>query len=100
LDNGERLARALSLTLANLYGWPGMKPAEHSVAEVSIETLDHLVGTYAVPSPADEGTGKTSDFEITREVSTLVVTDEGERDMTPLPESDWKFFRSRLWRTR
>jgi CubicO group peptidase (beta-lactamase class C family) len=91
-DNGGRLARELSLTLANLYGWPGMKPAEHSVAEVSIETLDHLVGTYAVPSSADYGTGKTSDLEIARDGSALVVTAVGQRDMTLLPDSDLTFF--------
>jgi CubicO group peptidase (beta-lactamase class C family) len=91
-DNGGRLARELFLTLANLYGWPGMKAAEHSVADISIAQLDHLVGTYAVPSHEDYRTGQTSDLEITREGSTLVVTDDGERDMTLLPESDWKFF--------
>ncbi len=91
-DNGGRLARELMLTLGTLYEWPGMKPAAHSVADVSIAQLDHLVGTYAVASRAEDGTGKTSDLEITREGGALVVTDNGVRDMTLLPESDWKFF--------
>lgn len=91
-DNGGRLARELLLTLANLYGWAGLKPTEHSVADIPVAQLDHLVGAYTIPSPGDDGTGKTSDLEITREGSTLVVTDDGERDMTLLPESDWKFF--------
>ena len=33
-DNGGRLAQELILTLGNLYGWPGIKPVERTVADV------------------------------------------------------------------
>ncbi len=89
-DNGGRLAQELILTLANLYGWPGIKPVERSIADVPIAALDALVGNYAIPSGQDDG--KTEDLNITREDATLVLTYKGERQMTLLPESDSKFF--------
>jgi CubicO group peptidase (beta-lactamase class C family) len=38
-DNGGRLAQELILTLANLYGWPGIKPVERSIADVPVTAL-------------------------------------------------------------
>jgi len=89
-DNGGRLAQELILTLGNLYGWPGMKPVERSVADVPLTALDSLTGSYALPSGQDDGS--TVDLNITREAGTLVVTFKGAREMTLLPESERKFF--------
>jgi CubicO group peptidase (beta-lactamase class C family) len=89
-DNGGRLAQELILTLGNLYGWPGIKAVERSIAEVPVTALERLVGSYAIPSGEDNG--KTEDLNITREHATLVVTYRGVREMTLLPESDLKFF--------
>jgi CubicO group peptidase (beta-lactamase class C family) len=89
-DNGGRLAQELILTLDNLYGWPGMKPVERSVAAVPVAALDSLTGRYALPSGQDDG--KTVDLDITREDGTLVVTNNGVKEMTLRPESDRKFF--------
>jgi CubicO group peptidase (beta-lactamase class C family) len=89
-DNGGRLAQELILTLGNLYGWPGIKAVERSIAEVPVTALERLVGSYAIPSGEDNG--KTEDLNITREDATLVVTYRGVREMTLLPESDLNFF--------
>jgi CubicO group peptidase (beta-lactamase class C family) len=89
-DNGGRLAQELVLTLGSLYGWPGIKPVERTVADVPVAALDRLIGSYALPSGEDNG--KTEDLSITREDATLVVTYKGAREMTLLPESDVKFF--------
>lgn len=88
-DNGGRLARELILTLGGLYGWPGSKPVEHIVADVPFAELDGLIGNYAL-APGEDG--KMVNLNITREDRTLVVTDNGEREMTLLPESSQKFF--------
>jgi hypothetical protein len=89
-DNGGRLAQELILTLGNLYGWPGIKAVERSIAEVPVTALERLIGSYAIPSGEDNG--KTEDLNITREDATLVVTYRGVREITLLPESDLKFF--------
>jgi CubicO group peptidase (beta-lactamase class C family) len=89
-DNGGRLARELILTLADLYGWPGIKPVEHSIADLPIAVLDGLTGSYAMPSGRDDG--KTEDLIITREKDSLVLTFQGVREMTLAPESERKFF--------
>jgi hypothetical protein len=89
-DNGGRIASELILTLATLYGWPGIKADEHIVVDVPLSALDSLAGNYAIPSGNDDG--KTEDLSITRENATLVVTFKGTREMTLLPESDRKFF--------
>ncbi len=89
-DNGGRLAQELIMTLGNLYGWPGIKPVERSVAEVPSAALDRLAGSYALTSGED--TGKTENLEVSRENSTLVVTYKGVRQITLLPESENKFF--------
>ena len=89
-DNGGRLAQELILTLGNLYGWPGLKPLERSVADVPMAALERLIGSYAIASGEDPG--KTEDLNITRENATLVVTYKGVREMILLPESDSKFF--------
>jgi CubicO group peptidase (beta-lactamase class C family) len=89
-DNGGRIARELIMTLANLYGWPGLKPDERTVVEVPVAALDSLLGNYAMPSGQDDG--KTEDLVITRENNTLVMTYKGAKEMTLLPESERKFF--------
>ena len=89
-DNGGRLAQELILTLANLYGWPGINPVERSIANVSVSELERLIGNYAIASGEDGG--KTEDLNISREGATLVVSYKGVREMTLLPESDVKFF--------
>jgi CubicO group peptidase (beta-lactamase class C family) len=89
-DNGGRLARELILTLAKLYGWPGIKPDERIVAVVPVSVLDSLVGNYAMQS--GENDGKTDVINITRENDTLVLTYKGVREMTLLPETERKFF--------
>jgi hypothetical protein len=89
-DNGGRLAQELILTLANLNGWPGIKPVERSIADVPVAALERLIGSYAMQSGEDGS--KTEDLSITREDGTLVVTYKGVREMTLLPESDRKFF--------
>jgi CubicO group peptidase (beta-lactamase class C family) len=89
-DNGDRLARELILTLGDLYDWPGVKPVEHSVVDVPVAELDSLIGNYAMPSRQDDT--KTEDLSITREGQTLVVTENGVREMTLLAESNRKFF--------
>ena len=91
-DNGGRLAEELVLTLSNLYGWPGMRPVERSVAQVPVATLNSLAGTYAVLTSGDNG--KTEDFDVAREDGALVMTYNGEKVSTLLPESDRKFFDS------
>jgi CubicO group peptidase (beta-lactamase class C family) len=96
-DNGDRLARELILTLGNLYGWPGVRPVEHSVADVPVAELDSLVGNYAMPSRQDDT--KTEDLSIAREGQTLVVTENGVREMTLLAESNRKFFDRETGRT-
>jgi CubicO group peptidase (beta-lactamase class C family) len=89
-DNGGRLAQELILTLGNIYGWPGIKPVERSIADVPVTALERLIGSYAIPSGEDNG--KTEDLNITREDATLVVTYKGAREMTLLPESEVNFF--------
>jgi CubicO group peptidase (beta-lactamase class C family) len=89
-DNGGRLAQELILTLGKLYGWPGIKPVERSIADIPVAALERLIGSYAIQSGEDAG--KTEDLNITREDGTLVVTYKGAREMTLLPESDRKFF--------
>jgi CubicO group peptidase (beta-lactamase class C family) len=89
-DNGGQIAQELLLTLAQLYGWPGMKPDERVIVAVPLATLDKLVGKYAIPNGEDNG--KTEDLNISRENDTLVVTYKGTKEMTLLPESDRKFF--------
>jgi len=91
-DNGGHLAEELILTLGNLYGWPGIKPVERSVAQVSVTILNSLAGTYAVLTGGDNG--KTEDFDVAREGGTLVMTYNGEKVLKLLPESDRKFFDS------
>jgi hypothetical protein len=91
-DNGGRLAEELILTLSNLYGWPGIRPVERSVAQVPVATLNSLAGTYAVLTGGDNG--KTEDFDVAREDAALVMTYNGEKVSTLLPESDRKFFDS------
>jgi hypothetical protein len=88
-DNGARLAQELVLTLGHLYGWPGIKPVERTVADVPVTALERLIGGYALPS---EDNGKTEELNVTREDGALVVTYKGARKMTLLPESDVKFF--------
>lgn len=88
-DNGARLAQELVLTLGHLYGWPGIKPVERTVADVPVTALERLIGSYALPS---EDNGKTEELNVTREDGALVVTYKGARKMTLLPESDVKFF--------
>ena len=89
-DNGGRLAQELVLTLGNLYGWPGIKPVERSVADVPVAALERLTGSYALPSGEDDG--KTEDLSVTRDGGSLVVIYKGMKEMTLLPESDRKFF--------
>lgn len=89
-DNGGRLAQELILTLGKLYGWPGIKPVDRSIADVPVAALERLVGRYALSSGEDQG--KTEELNISREDAALVVTYKGEREMTLLPESDVKFF--------
>jgi CubicO group peptidase (beta-lactamase class C family) len=89
-DNGGRLAQELILTLANLYGWPGITPVERAIADVPVTALERLIGSYTIPS--GENSGNTEDLEITREDATLVVTYKGAKFMTLLPESEVKFF--------
>jgi CubicO group peptidase (beta-lactamase class C family) len=89
-DNGGRLAQELVLTLGHLYGWPGIKPVERTVADVPVGALERLTGSYAMPSGADDG--KTEDLSVTREDGSLIVTYKGIKEMTLLPESDSKFF--------
>jgi CubicO group peptidase (beta-lactamase class C family) len=89
-DNGGRLAQELILTIGSLYAWPGIKPVERTVADISVTALDRLVGTYAISSGED--TGNTQELKITREDAALVVTVGGARQATLLPESDTKFF--------
>jgi CubicO group peptidase (beta-lactamase class C family) len=89
-DSGGRLAQELILTLGNLYGWPGIKPVERSIADVSITALERLIGTYALASGEDKT--KTEELDVTREDATLIVTYNGVREITLLPESDVKFF--------
>jgi hypothetical protein len=89
-DNGGRLAQELILTLANLYGWPGIKPVERAIADVPVTALERLTGSYTIPS--GEENAKTEQLNITREDTTLVVTYQGVKFMTLLPESDSKFF--------
>jgi CubicO group peptidase (beta-lactamase class C family) len=89
-DNGGRLAQELILTLGNLYGWPGIKPVERSIADVPVTALERLTGIYTLSSGEDAG--RTEDLMITRDNAALVVTYKGLREMTLLPESDRKFF--------
>jgi CubicO group peptidase (beta-lactamase class C family) len=89
-DNGGRLAQELILTLANLYGWPGIKPVERAIADVPVTALERLTGSYTIPS--GEENAKTEQLNITREDTTLVMTYQGVKFMTLLPESDSKFF--------
>ena len=89
-DHGGRLAQELIMTLGNLYGWPGIKPVERSIAEVPVAALDRLAGSYALTSGEDAG--KTENLDVSRENSTLVVTYQGVRQITLLPESENKFF--------
>ena len=89
-DNGGRLAQELILTLGQLYGWPGIKPLERTIADVPVNALERLVGTYALASGEDKS--KTDDVNISREDATLIVTYGGARQATLLPESDLKFF--------
>jgi CubicO group peptidase (beta-lactamase class C family) len=89
-DNGGRLAQELIMTLGNLYAWPGIKPTERVAADVPVTALERLVGSYALPSGEDNG--KTESLDIAREDATLVVSYQGMKQMTLLPESDRKFF--------
>jgi CubicO group peptidase (beta-lactamase class C family) len=89
-DNGGRLAQELILTVGQLYGWPGIKPVERTIADVPAASLERLTGSYALGSGEDSG--KTEDLNVTREDGALVVTYKGVREMTLLPESDVKFF--------
>jgi CubicO group peptidase (beta-lactamase class C family) len=88
-DNGGRLAQELILTLRDLYLWPGIKQVERTVTDVPATTLDGLIGNYAM-SPGEDG--KTEQLNITREDRTLIVSENGVKEMTLLPESDHKFF--------
>ena len=76
----------------NWVGWPGIKPVEHSVAQVPVATLNSLAGTYAVLTAGYNE--KTEDFDVAREDGTLVITYNGQKVLTLLPESDRKFFDS------
>ena len=89
-DNGGRLAQELILTLGSLYGWPGIKPIERSIADVPVTALERLSGSYTISSGED--VGKNEELIITREDGTLVVTYKGVKEMTLFPESDSKFF--------
>jgi CubicO group peptidase (beta-lactamase class C family) len=89
-DNGGRLAQELIMTLGNLYAWPGIKPTERVAADVPVTALERLVGSYALPSGEDNG--KTESLDIAREDGTLVVSYQGMKQMTLLPESDRRFF--------
>jgi hypothetical protein len=89
-DNGGRLAQELVVTLGKLYGWPGIKPVERTVADVPFAALERLTGSYAMPSGEDDG--KTEDLSVTREDGSLIVIYKGVKEMTLLPESDNKFF--------
>jgi len=73
-----------------LYGWPGIKPIERSIADVPVSALDRLVGNYVISSGEDNS--KTEELNIAREDATLIVTYKGVREMILLPESDSKFF--------
>ncbi len=90
-DNGGRIAQELILTLGNLYGWPGIKPVERSIADVSVAALDRLVGDY-VQQGGEEGQGQQ--LHVAREGRTLVASVGGSKLATLLPESDLKFFSS------
>jgi len=59
---------------------------------VPVATLNSLAGTYAVLTAGYNE--KTEDFDVAREDGTLVITYNGQKVLTLLPESDRKFFDS------
>ncbi|HVU89618.1 MAG TPA: serine hydrolase [Pirellulales bacterium] len=47
-DSGNRAVNELMNSIALVYGWPGFVPPEREAASVSSESLDRLVGDYAL----------------------------------------------------